>query len=154
MIFYLILILNINSVVVKIQNFKTFFAKKTNISFPQKDYQFHCKDRLLCRSLSTTFRLSLSVLLSFLFQILSLSLTHSFSLFKLNFPVSMSLFPNWSILFLPIYFILLNIRNTNTLSLYMYCKNARTCINTSSTNGKSRDGMSIIPNKDLVTSLV
>ena len=129
--------------------------RKTIISFPQKDYQFHCKDRLLCRSLSTSFRLSLSVLLSFLFQILSLSLTHSFILsFQTQFPVSMSLFPNWSILFLPVYLILLNIQNTDTLSLYMYCENIRTCINTSSTNGKSRDGMSIIPNKDLVTSLV
>ena len=128
--------------------------RKTNISFPQKDYQFHCKDRLLCRSLSTSFCLSLSKLLSLLFQTLYLSLIHSFSLFKLNFPVSMSLFPNWSILFLPVYFIILNIRDTDILSLYMYCENVRTCINTSSTNGKSRDGMSIIPNKDLVTSLV
>ena len=91
----------------------------------------------------------------FLFFFNFFSISHSFILsFQTQFPVSMSLFPNWSILFLPVYFILLNIRNTNTLSLYMYCKNARTCINTSSTNGKSRDGMSIIPNKDLVASLV
>ena len=53
--------------------------RKTNISFPQKDYQFHCKDRLLCRSLCTSFCLSLSKLLSFLSN--SFSISHSFILY-------------------------------------------------------------------------